>query len=119
VAMPESSSNLSQKKYGYINKEGEFIVEPAYEQAFAFQEGRARVVQNDKFGFVNRRGQLIVDPIYARAWDYHNGLAMVRISRKYSYINKAVIFVLETLSYTDEILQIPSCRCSQSHSLVF
>src|SRR5699024_1100528 len=98
VAMPKSSRNLSHKKYGYINKEGEFIVKPACEQAFAFQEGRARVVQNGKFGFIKRRGQLIADPIYARAWDYHNGLAMVRIGRKYGYINKAGIFVLEPLS---------------------
>jgi len=76
--------------YGYINIDGEVIVEPQYERAEEFSDDRGAVMSkdNDKWGFINKDGDLIIKPIYDDVFSFSYGLAGVEINNKWGFINK-------------------------------
>lgn len=51
-----------EKKFGYINWNGDIIIEPKYDHATGFKNDRARVVLNKKYGIINKDGDYILDP---------------------------------------------------------
>ena len=56
-------SNGSQ--YGYVDKEGNVVVDYKYDKAYELNEyGFATVKKDDKWGVVNAEGQEIVAPVY-------------------------------------------------------
>ncbi len=62
---PNSQTLLSvSAKYGYIDKKGEFLIEPVFDQAYRFVGGLAIVEVDGKFGFINTKGSFVVPPIY-------------------------------------------------------
>ncbi|MFB6355433.1 MAG: WG repeat-containing protein [bacterium] len=53
-------------KYGYINKKGEFVVEPTLQKAGPFRGGVAQVKKNNKIGFINRDGEWVIEPRFRK-----------------------------------------------------
>lgn len=47
------------KKYGFINKNGDIIVPLKYEDAFPFYKGYAAIKSNDKWNYINEQGQVL------------------------------------------------------------
>ena len=45
-------------KYGYINKTGQFTIEPQFESAGSFKNGVANVKKDGKFGLIDKSGQI-------------------------------------------------------------
>jgi len=75
-------------RYGYRNDDGGMVIEPRFEQAWTFSNGRARVQRNGRWGYIDRRGQLVVEPQFRQAWDFRNGLARVETeSGRLAYID--------------------------------
>lgn len=92
-------------KYGLVNKNGDFVVEPIYDvisdlhdgmRAFLFQDASGIV----KIGYFNQKGEIAIEPIpadihlqsdYSYDYNFYNGLAMYRDpnTNKYGYINKS------------------------------
>ena len=52
------------KGVGFVNKQGEEIVAPQYEEASDFHEGRAAVRLNGKYGAIDKRGEIVVPLIH-------------------------------------------------------
>lgn len=50
---------IKDKKYGFINKNGDIIVPLKYEDAFPFYNGYASIKSNDKWNYINEQGQII------------------------------------------------------------
>lgn len=50
------------KKWGYINKKGEFVIEPKFDLAGRFTEGFAKVAVGDKLGYIDKQGKYICEP---------------------------------------------------------
>ena len=46
-------------KWGYIDHQGEFVVEPQFEDAFPFSAGRAMVQTEDGYKHINLFGEFI------------------------------------------------------------
>ncbi len=68
----------SNGKYGFIDKTGEFVIEPAYKQAYAFANGYARVKLDEGWGFIDTSGKVVVESAYYRATDmYADGYSVV------------------------------------------
>lgn len=44
-------------QWGFINERQEWVIQPQFEDAKAFQAGRAAAKKNGKWGFINTRGQ--------------------------------------------------------------
>ena len=43
-------------KVGYIDKSGAYVIEPQYEKAKSFSDGRAAVEQDEMWGFIDTTG---------------------------------------------------------------
>ncbi|MBB78002.1 MAG: hypothetical protein CL844_03245 [Crocinitomicaceae bacterium] len=53
-------------KVGFIDKKGNWIVEPKYEAAKNFEYGLSRVKKNGLWGLINTSGEIIADCIYKK-----------------------------------------------------
>ncbi|MBS1808409.1 MAG: WG repeat-containing protein [Acidobacteria bacterium] len=49
-------------RWGYINRAGEFAIQPQFEAAARFKEGRAAVRIEGKIGYIDKTGALIIQP---------------------------------------------------------
>ena len=57
-------------KWGFINKNGEIIVEPEYDFVTEFNElGFAGIQKDGKWGSININGEVVIEPCYEIEWD--------------------------------------------------
>ena len=49
---------------GFINKSGDYVIEPQFEQAHSFREGMAPVKVGKYWGFIDLAGNIAVEPDY-------------------------------------------------------
>jgi hypothetical protein len=75
-------------KWGFIDQNGEMIIDAIYSEAYNFNEGIATVVLNGKFGFINSKGEIAIETKYVDAGDFNEGLAAVNSKGKWGFINK-------------------------------
>lgn len=54
-------------KYGYINKEGQYIIKPQYDYARDFTEDLSCVKTGNKWGYINKEGKYIINPKFDKA----------------------------------------------------
>lgn len=74
---PFPAQDPDTEKWGYIDKSGEWAIEPEYEQARMFSDGLGLVYSEDKgAGFVNAQGQLVASG-YIAATSFSDGVAFV------------------------------------------
>jgi len=65
-------------KWGYINLEGNFVINPQFDVASLFVDGRAMVWKDDKIGVIDTEGNYVVSPKYLHSTTiYSEGLAWV------------------------------------------
>ena len=66
------------EKWGYIDKDGNYLINPQFTNADYFREGLALVESADgKMGFINTNGEYVISPQYKRATPFSCGLAFV------------------------------------------
>ena len=82
-------------KCGYINKSGEFVIDPQFELARQFKEGLAIVIIDGKYGYIDVRGEYAIEPQYDNAAHFSEGLAAVEIDEKWGYVDKEGVLVIE------------------------
>lgn len=44
-------------KWGFVNQRQQWVIQPRFDEAKEFQDGRAAARQGGKWGFINRQGQ--------------------------------------------------------------
>jgi len=92
------------EEWGYINKDGDLIIEPKYNYACDFYEGLAHVgylSENGymyKTGYINKDGEHVIEPKYIQIYrfegNFKNDLALVpyeisdTLETKFTFINK-------------------------------
>lgn len=77
------------EKWGYVNQRGEYVINPQFDKAYSFTNGRAMVIVNDKYGYIDEKGSYVVNPKYKdatifsedRAWVVEEGKAPTLIDR--------------------------------------
>lgn len=69
--------DYTTKKYGYINTDGDYVIEPRYERAYDFMDGLARVEVYDtkKYGYIDVNGNYVVEPKYDELGKFVGGYA--------------------------------------------
>ncbi|MCX7647108.1 MAG: FlgO family outer membrane protein [Elusimicrobiales bacterium] len=75
-------------RHGFIDKNGNLIVAPKYEQVYWFEKGVAKVNLNGKWGFVDKKGKEIIKPIYDEVGYFNNNLVDVKMGGKYGVLDK-------------------------------
>ena len=74
--------DFKTKKYGFINEQGVYVIQPEYTAAHDFSEGMAAVLMTtddgDKWGFIGTDGKTLIAPIFRiEPGDFHDSLAVV------------------------------------------
>lgn len=66
-------------KWGYINKQGEVVIDFQYDGAMPFSEGRALVLKDDYMGFIDKKGNEVIPCEYDNIGQegFQNGVARV------------------------------------------
>lgn len=72
-------------KYGYINNNGQILIEPRFENAYKFAEGLAAVKILNKWGFIDTAGEMVIDPKFDDVWEFSEGLVRVKIGSYWGY----------------------------------
>jgi hypothetical protein len=81
--------DLNIDKYGYINPDLKYVIEPQFSDAGDFSEGLAYVKYGDNYGFINENNELLIDTVFKRVWNFKNGFARVFDGEQYWYIDKS------------------------------
>ena len=64
--------------WGYINKDGNYVINPQFKDATWFNNGLARVENEDgKYGFIDKKGNFKIPAQYSQATIFNEGLAFV------------------------------------------
>ncbi|HED6756268.1 TPA: WG repeat-containing protein, partial [Campylobacter coli] len=62
-------------QWSFLDKNGEFAIEPKFDNLGVFSEGLAGVGLNGKYGFIDKNGEFVIKPKFDEAWDFSEGLA--------------------------------------------
>lgn len=89
-------------KWGFIDKTGNFVVQPTFEDALNFSEGLAAVQQGKegKWGFIDKTGKVVIACDFEKVGYFSNGIAQVMQSNKCGFIDKKGTLLL-TPQYRD------------------
>ena len=74
VAMQETQSG---KRFGYIDPNGRWAIQPHSEQAGMFYEGKAAVQENGKWGYIDASGAYVIEPQFTWAGRFSENRAPV------------------------------------------
>ena len=86
------------KKLGFIDKEGNWIIQPIYDDVDSFSEGLARVEMGEKWGFIDKEGNWIIQPIYDSVANFSEGLAGVKnMGESWGFIDKKGNLVIQPI----------------------
>lgn len=75
-------------RYGLIDKRGEFVIPPIYEELNDPSEDYYLVAKDSKYGFVNRKGEEVISLKYTDALPFSQGVAAVGIDGNWFFITK-------------------------------
>jgi len=87
------------KLWGYINQNGEMLIEPVYKKCYAFsEEGLAPIYESKKFQFINTKGEVIDTDIngfkliegfigFGGVQGYSDGLVAVQKNKSWGFLN--------------------------------
>lgn len=84
--------------YGYIDRDGNVVIEPQFDYAYPFTAGRGRIFTGSLssygspdeglYGYIDETGKIVIPEIYQTASDFsENGLAVVCKNGKYGVID--------------------------------
>jgi uncharacterized protein YwqG len=74
---------------GYINAQGEVVIEPQLETARPMSEGLAMARKNYKFGFLDAQGHWVIAPQFRGARIFSDGLACVATEALWGFIDRS------------------------------
>jgi len=84
-------NRLCEQRFGYITRDGEWLVEPRFEDAWAFDGGYAQVRDNGVWGVIRKDGSWLAPPDSAdfEEWSgFEDGLAPVIKDEKYGCLDE-------------------------------
>ena len=87
-------------KWGFVNADGELIIDYQYDDALSFANGFAAVRQGDLWGYVDEEGNLIIKPVFVEATSFSSeGTVAVKIKRDDDKPDEWRLIKLNTASY--------------------
>ena len=79
---------------GYIDKDGNMVVDYIYIEGEEFHEGLAAVRNGRGCGYINGKGEVVIDPIFDFAGDFSCGLARIKIDGKWGYVDTTLTITI-------------------------
>ena len=75
-------------KWGFIDTEGNLVIETKYDGAFSFSEGLAAVRQGGRWGYIDKTGKAVIPFLYQSAQSFSDGMAVYQQGLYYGYIDR-------------------------------
>ncbi|MEJ2568854.1 MAG: WG repeat-containing protein [candidate division WOR-3 bacterium] len=69
-------------KQGFMNKQGQVVIEPTFSKVNYFKDGVALVGEQGDWGYIDKKGKIIIEIQYIWATDFSEDLAQVLIRSK-------------------------------------
>lgn len=85
-------SDMQNGKWGFIDKDGNMVIDYQYDDANNFSDGLVRVVKDNKYGFIDKNNNVIIEinreyETYFTGMDFCEGLALTDENGKDIYID--------------------------------
>lgn len=58
-------------KWGFVDKDGNMVIQPQFQEARSFSNGMAAVKQNGQWGFVDMQGEMVITPQFDQTKDFN------------------------------------------------
>ncbi len=85
---PDKDKNPSRYKWGYLNKNFQVAIPPAFDEAEPFTDGLAAVEVGGKWGYIDTMGRWVIRPRFEEAFDFIDGIAEAIIKGTSVYLNR-------------------------------
>lgn len=90
-----SISSRNDNYWGFMDKKGNVIVNPQFEDVGLFNEGKCAVKNSDGlWGFIDKSGKIIINPQFNEATVFENGRAIVAMGSQYGVIDNNGKFLI-------------------------
>lgn len=78
-----------KRRMGFMDREGEVIIEPTFEMVSDFGEGLAavRMKSHERWGFIDQTGKRVITPKFEQVGRFSEGLCAVREAGLWGYID--------------------------------
>lgn len=123
VGLPQGMARTD--RWGFINPEGKYVIEPSFADVRPMTEGKAAVQSGTyfdmgkgvrsfvpgKWGYINDQGKQIIDAKYDGADPFSEGMAAVKVGNRWGYIDttgKVVIppHFIGNLAFSEELAPV-------------
>lgn len=74
------------KKIGFVDSSGKWVIEPQFDKARAFSNGLAPVANGKTWGYINEKGDMVIESEFRDAEVFSDGLAPVK-DKKWGFID--------------------------------
>ncbi|MCB2354396.1 WG repeat-containing protein [Clostridium estertheticum] len=81
--------------YGYVDKTGDFVIEPKFDNALTFYNGRAWVSTNNKYGVINKRGDYLIEPLYDAVGSSTENATWVKLNGVWGLLDNNGKFIMQ------------------------
>lgn len=100
VLTVKTGTDPENKRFGFINREGEIAISPTFAEALYFNEGLAPVRtekttvygMGDLWGYIDKAGQYVIKPQFNEARHFEKGLAKVHVGGTLHVVDDAPPF---------------------------
>ncbi|EOF7418168.1 WG repeat-containing protein [Campylobacter coli] len=82
-------------QWSFLDKNGEFAIEPKFDYVWSFWEGLAGVKLNGKWGFIDKSGKIVIESKFDSGGHFSEGLAGVKLNGKWGFIDKNGEFAIK------------------------
>lgn len=82
-------------QWSFLDKNGEIIAKPEFDDIWSFWEGLAKVELNRKYGFMDKNGKIAIEPKFDGVGNFSEGLAAVGLNGKWGFIDKNGEFAIK------------------------
>lgn len=92
-----SSRGQLDKKWGFVDGNGEVVVEPIYDEVKYFDTEICKVKLNGKWGLTGATGRIMIEPKYEEVYKFNkqSGLLGVKLDGKWGLIDRAGVLVIQ------------------------
>jgi hypothetical protein len=95
VAYGDGLIPARQGDVGYIDKSGEWVILPQFQQAHEFKDGLAKAKTDDKWGMINKKGEWVIPPEFGTIYSFIGNITSAEKNGKWGIIDKSGSTVLD------------------------
>ena len=68
------------EEWGFINKSGEYVIEPQFDGVESFSDGMALIYDDGEYGYINKKGEIVIRAKYEDASDFSSAVIPPTVS---------------------------------------